>query len=367
MKRRPLIRLLLAGLATLLLAGCATGLPQNSLEPASEDARSIDGLFRLTFAIATVIFVGVQGVLIWATIRYRQRRGEERPVKQVHGNNALEIGWTIAPALILVGIALPTVRTIFDIAEKPTGALEVKVIGHQWWWEFQYPAEEVVTANELHIPVGRPVYLEMTTDDADVIHSFWVPRLSGKRDVVPGRTNFLTVEADEAGTYLGQCAEFCGLSHANMRFRVIADPSFDTWLASQRANSTIPPDLITPPPITTGAGPTTTVAAVAAAPSDPIAAGWQLFLEKGCSTCHAINGTQAKGGGVNPGPNLTHIASRSTFAGGLFERNDANLARWLKDPSAMKPMEPDNNRGMPTLGLTEDEIDTLVVFLQSLT
>jgi len=367
MKPRPIVRLLLLGLAVWLLAGCATGLPQNSLEPASQDARRIDGLFRLTFGIAAVIFVGVQGALIWAAVRYRQRRGEDRPVKQVHGNNALEIGWTIAPALILVGIALPTVGTIFDLAEKPANALEVKVIAHQWWWEFQYPTEEVVTANELHIPVGRPVYLEMTADDGDVIHSFWVPRLSGKRDVVPGRTNFLTIEADEAGTYLGQCAEFCGLSHANMRFRVIADPSFDTWLTSQRAASTIPLGVLVPPPSTTDAGPATTVVAAAVAPSDPIAAGWRLFQEKGCSTCHAINGTEAKGGGINPAPNLTHVASRSTFAGGLFERTDANLARWLKDPSAMKPMQPDQNRGMPALGLTEDEIETLVSFLQSLT
>jgi len=326
----------------LVLAACGdTELPQNSLDPASERARNIDSLFNFTLVIAGIVFVLVQGAIIYTIVKFRRKKGEEpKPVKQIHGNTRLEIAWTIAPALILAGLAVPTVQTIFENAEEPVNALEVTVTGHQWWWEYEYPGSGVVTANELHIPVNRDIDLTLLSDDTDVIHSFWVPRLSGKRDLVPGHENSLTISADETGLYFGQCAEFCGLSHANMRLRVYVheQADFDAWVAGQQAE-----------------------AAIAANPD-----GWDLFLNKGCSACHQIDGTEAAGGGLNPGPNLTHFAQRDTFAGALYDRTPENLSAWLANPSELKVMEPDLNRGMPNLGLTEDEISVLVTFLQGL-
>ena len=287
------------------------------------------------------MFVLVQGAIIYTIFKFRRKKGEEpRPVRQIHGHTKLEIAWTIAPALILAGLAVPTVQTIFEHAEEPIDALEVTVTGHQWWWEYDYPDLGVVTANELHIPVDQDIALTLTAQDGDVIHSFWVPRLSGKRDVVPGHLNTLTISADETGIFFGQCAEFCGLSHANMRLRVYVSEQaeFDAWVAGQLADAAI------------------------AENSD----GWDLFLNKGCAACHQINGTEAEGGGLNPGPNLTHFAQRDTFAGALFDRTPENLSAWLENPSELKAMEPDLNRGMPNLGLTEDEITVLVTFLQGL-
>jgi len=194
-RRRPV----LAGLAlsVLVLSACSEDLPQNSLAPASERAQNIQDLFVLTMIIATVVFVLVQGAIIYTAIKFRRKKGEEeRPVKQIHGNTKLEIAWTIAPALILAGLAVPTVQTIFENAEKPTNALEITVTGHQWWWEYEYTDLGIVTANEMHIPVGQDVFLTLQADDTDVIHSFWVPRLSGKRDVVPGHINTLTISSD---------------------------------------------------------------------------------------------------------------------------------------------------------------------------
>ena len=335
-----------AALLTLLVSACGgEDLPQNTLAPASERARNIDNLFMLTIWIAAVIFVLVQGAIIYTAIKFRRKKGEpERPVKQIHGNTKLEIAWTIAPALILAGLAVPTVQTIFENADDPVDPVNITVTGHQWWFEYEYTDLGVVTANEMHIPVDRDIFLTLTADDGDVIHSFWVPRLSGKRDLVPGHTNTLTISADEPGLYLGQCAEFCGLSHANMRLRVFAhEPAdFDAWVESQLVEVDV------------------------AATEDLRAEGWELFLSKGCSACHGINGTEAEGGGLNPGPNLTHFAQRTTFAGALYDNNTENLRDWLRNPSEMKSMEPDLNRGMPNLGLNEDEITALVAFLQGL-
>ncbi len=327
-------------LVVLLLSSCSDNLSRSTLNPVGENAQTIDDLFRLTLAIAAVFFVGVNGAVVYAAIRYRARKNDDTEPKQIHGNDTLEITWTVIPALILAVIAVPTVRTIFELAEEPPNALQVEVIGHQWWWEYRYPELGVVTANELWIPTDQPVFLSMTTDDEDVIHSFWIPNLNGKRDVVPGRVNTLTISAPEPGVYLGQCAEFCGLSHARMRMTVhAAEPAdFDAWVDQQLAPGDVDED----------------------------SAGWGLFLDKGCSACHAIGGTIAQGGGLNPGPDLTHIGSRSTFAGASFELTTENLKAWLRNPSDLKPMEPDSNRGMPNLGLNEDEIDTLVAFLQDL-
>jgi cytochrome c oxidase subunit 2 len=348
----------------LLLAGCATeGLPQSAMDPAGPVARVEDSLWNRVFPLAVGVFVLVQGLILWAVFRYRDRGGDDIP-KQVAGNTRLEVMWTLIPALILVGIAVPTVSTIFDLSSEPSeDRLDVRVVGKQYWWEFEYLDEEaqgVVTANELHIPTGRPVYLQMQSLSATqpdpgidarpefagpisngVIHSFWVPRLAGKQDVVPGHTRRMTIQADEPGTYPGQCAEFCGLSHARMRFEVIAhDPAeFEEWIAAQ--------------------------AEPADAPGDALAQeGEVLFDEATCIACHAIEGYEESTGtaaGVRIGPNLTHFASRDMFAGGVLENNEENLRAWLSNPPGTKP-----GAQMPNLGLSEGDIDALVAYLQTL-
>ena len=349
----------------LLIAGCATtGKPQSALDPAGPVARSEDQLWDLVFWIAVVVFVIVQGLILVAVFRYRDRGGDDIP-KQVAGNTRLELMWTVIPALILVGIAIPTVRTIFEVARAPGDeALDVRVVGKQYWWAFQYLGDEgqgVVTANELHIPTGRPIALDMQALSATqpdpgmeanpevgqpvsdgVIHSFWVPRLAGKQDVVPGHTRRMTIEADEPGTYPGQCAEFCGLSHARMRFEVIAhEPAeFERWLAEQ--------------------------AQPAAPASGGLAGeGQELFQSQQCITCHAIDGYEAATGvaaEVRIGPSLTHFASRRTFAGGTLEVEDPEmLAAWLRDPQQVKP-----GAQMPNLGLSPEQIEALSAYLYTL-
>ncbi len=333
-------------LPLLLLSACADA-PQDSLEPAGEWARKLDVLWDWSFGLAVLVFVVVEGILVFALIRFRNRPDNEEP-RQVHGNTPLEIGWTILPALLLAGLAVPTVATIFELAEEPADAVEVEVVGHQWWWEFNYPDLGVTTANELHIPAGDQINVHLAS--FDVIHSFWVPQLAGKVDVVPGRDNRLTMAADEPGTYLGQCAEFCGLSHANMRIRVIAHTpeGFEQWLAQQREPAAKP------------AG-------------GPELAGYDLFGSKGCVACHSIEGHEASGGAA-VGPDLTHLHDRATFAGAIFELTTENLRRWLEDPSAMKPMQPEEGIGMPAVfppgpdgqPLSEEEIDQLVAYLETL-
>lgn len=352
---RRALRVATVGAAAVLLSACAGD--QSALDPAGPFARQPDQLFRVVFWIAVGVFVLVQGLIILAVIRFRQRPDDPELPVQVHGNTKLEVAWTIIPALLLAGIAVPTVRTIFDLDRTPPGALTVEVIGHRWWWEYRYPDSGVVTANELVIPVGRPVHLRMTALEAGsaenaVIHSWWVPRLGGKKDVLPGRITTLNIQADEPGRYLGQCAEYCGLSHANMRIRVEALPEaeFERWLAEQQQPARRPE------------------------PGTLEAEGERLFFTGACIGCHAIRGVEYEADGQtrvasgNVGPDLTHLASRKEFAGAIFELNAENLARWLEDPPAMKPMHPnaDPPIGMPDLGLTADEIRALVAYLLSL-
>jgi cytochrome c oxidase subunit 2 len=258
-----------------------------------------------------------------------------------------------------VGIAVPTIAMVFDLAEEPEGAITVEVIGHRWWWEFQYPeqpefgiTERIVTANDLVIPVGVPVRLEMTAEESGgpssaVIHSFWIPALGGKRDVVPGRITTLNLEAANAGRWIGQCAEYCGLSHANMRARAeaLGESDWDAWVANQLSPAEIPADGLA-------------------------AEGAAFFTDRGgqqtCVACHAIKGLEGANGIT--GPNLTHLMSREDFAGAIFELDEEHLREWLRDPPAMKPMQPEQTPsiGMPNLNLTEAEIDALVAFLLTL-
>jgi cytochrome c oxidase subunit 2 len=216
--------------AAIGLTACSAEYPQSSLHPTADFSRDIDTLYRTIFWWALGVFVVVETALLVVVVRYRDRPGAGEP-RQIHGSTALEVAWTLAPAVVLVFIAVPTIRTIFRTdGAPPPGALEVEVVGKQWWWAFSYPEYGITTANELHVPQGRPIALTMTSDD--VIHSFWVPKLGGKRDVMPGRTTRIAFTADSVGEVYGQCAEFCGDSHANMRFRVVVDAAsdFDRWV-----------------------------------------------------------------------------------------------------------------------------------------
>ena len=314
----------------LLFSGCADNGPQDFLNyQAGPNAEKADNLWDITFLIAAVIFVIVEGLLVYALVKFRHKPGRE--AAQFHGNTKLEIVLTLVPALILMGLLIPSIVTIFDIAHKPEGSLEITVTGRQYWWQYDYDDFDFATANELHIPIDQPVHL--TFKGADVIHSYWIPRLTGTQDIVPGRENELTFSASEPGRYMGQCKEFCGLSHANMRLIVFAhEPAdFQTWVSEQQKP---------------------------AAPSSEVAAGEKLFLEGSCVNCHAIQGTDAA---ATTAPDLTHFAARTTFAGAMFETNEENLADWLRDPPAMKP-----GSFMPDYGLSEEEITQLVAYLMSL-
>ena len=330
-------------LIALVATGCSVKYPQSGLSPVGETAHEADSLWNLVFGIAVVIFFLVEGVLVFTLVKFRHR--SDRQPAQFHGNTKLEVILTIIPALILAGIGVPTVQKIFEIAEKPTGSnvIDVTVTGHQFWWRFEYPQQHIVTANELHMPTGTPVYLSLR--GADVIHSFWVPALAGTQDIIPGHVNHLMYESNKPGVYRGQCKEFCGLSHANMRIRVfVQTPSdYQAWVTQQQQPQT-------------------------AAVSGDAAAGKKLFLHGGsggsfpggpaCSGCHSVNGTSAQG---VVGPDLTHFASRTRFAGETYVNDTQNLMSWLDDPARMKP-----GVDMPKLGLSSTQIKELVAYLQSL-
>ena len=321
--------------AALALSGCGGPFPQSTLHPRSDFARATDVLFTDIFWWAAAVFVVVEALLVVALIRFRHREGRPAP-KPTHGHTLMEIAWTLAPAAILVFVAVPTVRTIFATAgEAPADAVKVEVIGHQWWWEFRYLDLGLTTANELHLPVGKPVRIAITS--ADVIHSFWIPRLGGKRDAIPGKTNYIAFRADSTGDYSGQCAEFCGASHGNMRLRVIvdSDSGFGAWAQAQLSAAATP------------------------AKGGLAQQGKTVYGRSACIGCHAIQGVSS---GVI-GPNLTHIASRTTIASGLFPNDSSHLASWIADAPALKPGAIMTRMKPP---LTDADIAALIAYLQSL-
>jgi cytochrome c oxidase subunit II len=395
-----------AFVAALVVAAisCNEAHPNSTLVPHSDLGREIDFLWDRLLLLGTIVFILVESILIYVVFRYRRRDNQGTP-PQTHGNVKLEIAWTLIPAVILVFIAVPTVRTIFITqAQAAPGSLNIEVTGHQWWWEFRYPEYGVTTANEIYLPVGRTVNFRLRS--ADVIHSFWTPQLGGKRDVVTNRTNYIwyTPDTTIAGSvWNGFCAEYCGSSHANMRFRVftVTQQQFESWVAGQKlparfgavapvapAGGPIPPPL-EGPGVSTPAGPNapsraapgaaqSSIAAAStgavqagyifpreripeyAIPHSPIppdlkftagltgnaARGKQVFSGAACIGCHSIAGNPAAMGVT--GPNLTHVGSRSTIAAGRFPNAAAYLALWIKNARKMKP-----EVIMPTLGLDE--------------
>jgi cytochrome c oxidase subunit II len=310
----------------------------NMFVPVSPPADMIRELSWLVFGISAGIFLVVTGVLVYCILRYRERPGDDREPPQVYGSNQIELAWTLVPTLIVLVLFLATARTINDLELRspPAGSLDVTLVGHQWWWEIRYPELGIVTANELHVPVSispttRPTFLRL--ESADVIHSFWVPQLAGKTDVIPNRANTMWFEPRQTGTYLGQCAEYCGTQHAHMLLRVIvhSPEDFDAWVASQKAPQVVDP---------------------------AVGEGRRVFEATACVSCHTLGGTDANG---TFGPDLTHLMSRETIGAGAATNTPDNLRRWVTDPSGIKP-----GALMPAMKLSDQKIDELTAYLVSL-
>jgi cytochrome c oxidase subunit 2 len=330
---RASIKRLAAGLLLLLIAtGCA-GSP-STFAPASTNAGLIKNLTIILFSIAATVFVVVEGVLIYTTIHYRGKDRKDFP-RQVEGNQRFEIAWTIVPAVILLAVFLVSLRTLRTLGyqpDPPANVINVRVVGHQWWWEFDYPDLNITTANELYVPVNTIVNIDV--ESVDVIHSFWAPQLGPKIDAIPGHTNKTWFEATQTGEYHGQCSEYCGAEHGKMLFDVYVDTSdqFQAWVKNQQA----------PIPQMTGQA----------------ALGEQEFMKAACVGCHTINGTAAQG---KVGPNLTHLGSRFIFAGGVGTNTYESMQAWLADPQAIKP-----GTLMPNLHLSQSQINDIVTFLVNL-
>jgi cytochrome c oxidase subunit 2 len=334
--------------SALVLSACSLigneDAPLSALDPKGPFSRREDELFWPVFWIATAVFALVQGAILVAVFLFRDREGAKE-AKQLHGSPKLEVLWTVIPALILAGIAVPTTAAVFDLTECGADAIEVDVIGHQWWFEYRYPDTGVATANVMVIPAGQEVCAKLTSDD--VIHNFWIPALNGKRYAIPGQTTELRLQADDPGEFWGHCAEFCGLSHSLMRARVQALPAaeYEAWLVAQAEPTPLP------------------------AEGTPEYDGYQVFLSRGCTQCHTVRFDDDTASNIVPddafsGPELTHFASRSVFAGATLPdegqtREDA-LKEWLSDPPSYKP-----GSFMPNLALTEQEIDDLIIWLES--
>ncbi len=332
--------ILLSGLAAVISPDIVHG-GTSIFSPDGTPARSIYGLSMLVLGITFSIFLIVASLLLYALIRYRHRVSDVHAAQepaQIYGSNQIELSWTVIPILIVVMLFLATARVIYSTehATKPTAALDVTVIGHQFWWEYRYPKLGIVTANELHIPISdpkhpTPTYLTMSS--ADTNHSFWIPRLAGKMDVIPNRVNVMWVDPNTAGLYLGQCAQYCGTQHAKMLLRVYADTpaQFATWVAHQQQ------------PV---------------AQDDRVAEGRAVFQHNACISCHTIAGTVATG---RFGPDLTHVGSRDTIASGSVPNNTANIRTFVDNPAHFKP-----GALMPPMHLNDHDLDAVTAYLTSL-
>jgi cytochrome c oxidase subunit II len=420
---RRLAKAALTVALTSLIAGCVQN-PNSVFHHRTDFNRDVGSLFELLICLGTIVFVFTEGMLLWALIKYRSRPGKPHKPDQVHGNTKLEILWTVIPAVVLAIITVPTVRTIFKTqGAARADALQVEVTGHQWWWEFRYPQYGVVTANELYLPIGRTVSFALQTHD--VIHSFWIPALGGKRDLVNNRTNHMwfTPDSTTEAAFNGFCAEYCGMSHANMRFRAytVTSEQFSSWIAHQQQPAMYmapgmpgaPPaapvpaaSKAQPKPNVAGAVPTAATAQEPAPtqagyvafamnqmpgqtiPKTPIpasisfdpalvgnpASGAMLVSTGACIGCHTVKGVPTMQ--AQTGPDLTHVGSRNTLAAGLFPNDTRHLAAWIKNARAMKPgvTMPTMGKGQydpvvkmtMTIGFTDQQIADIVAYLQSL-
>ena len=340
MTRRVLkVLVVVFGLAASCWAESSSPLsPTNVFAPASTPAHSILELSRLVLAVTATIFVIVFTLLAYAVVKFRKRTGDDgREPAQVYGSTQVEVAWTVIPILIVMVLFLATVRVIANVQNGvPKNAVQVIAVGHQFWWEYRYPGLKVVTANELHVPVSDPAHPTPTTIkllSADTDHSFWVPRLAGKTDLIPNRINTTWIEPQEAGLYLGQCAQYCGTQHAKMLLRVYVQSraDFERWIQEQSQP---------------------------AHPSGTVSEGRHIFETKGCMSCHAVAGTVAQG---RFGPDLTHLMSRETIAAGIAANTPENLRRWIQDPSTLKP-----GVLMPAMGLNDREVNAVTAYLETL-
>ena len=338
-----------AGVAVLLLRGLAAtlcfGAPANSsqissiFKPESTPADSIFRLSALVLVITGGIFCVVFSLIAYSIAKYRRRGSDDgREPPQVYGSNQVELAWTVIPILIVLVLFLATARVIHSIqdAPKPPTAIEVVAIGHQFWWEFRYPALGVVTANELHVPVSNPSHPTptfITLISADTDHSFWVPRLAGKTDLIPNRVNHMWIDPHQTGLYLGQCAQYCGTQHAKMLLRVYVDSpeQFDRWVQEEKRPAVV---------------------------HESVEEGRQVFETTACVNCHAISGTVADG---RFGPDLTHLMSRDTIASGAAPNTPEQLKLWIQNPNAIKP-----GSLMPAMQLSEKDLDALTAYLETL-
>jgi len=306
--------------------------PITSFSPASPNTQAIFNLWMIAIAIFGVIFLLVAGLIVFSLMKYRWREGEPDP-EQVPGQKTVELVWTAIPLGIVTLLFFLTVKTMGVSDPAPAPEPDLIVIGHQWWWEARYPKTGVVTANEIHIPTGKA--LSVRLDAADVLHEFWVAKLARKMTTVPGHPNYIWLEADQPGTYLGSCSEFCGTEHAWMRFTVVAQPpaEFAAWEAAQLQPSVAP--------------------ATAKAQQ-----GEQIFMQMSCVSCHSINGTAAH---ARVGPDLTHVAARGQIGAGMLDNTPDNMRLWLRNPQAVKP-----GVEMPNFEFTEDQVTALGAYLGGL-
>jgi cytochrome c oxidase subunit 2 len=409
------------------MAACGGNHPDSIFHSRTDVNRDVDHLFRLIIWLGTGVFFFVELILVWTLWKFRKRPNQPEP-EHVHGNTTLEIAWTVIPLLILIIIGIPTVRTIFKTqAAARSDALQVEVVGHQWWWEFRYPqyttqtasgrVDTLVTANELYLPLGKTVNFALKSKD--VIHSFWVPALSGKRDVMPNHTNYLwyTPDSTTMDAWNGACVEYCGTSHANMRFKAftVSQADFESWAAHQLQPGVGAPAPAAPAAVGAQPQPVGQVAAVPpggpsltpvtqagfvafpreklpaySVPQTPLPAdlafddntltsgnaenGRKLVTTGACLACHSVRGEPSMVGNI--GPNLTHIASRTTFGGGLYPTDARHLARWIKHSAKLKPgstmpsfgigeYDP-TTKGIIKIGFTDAQIADVVAYLTSL-
>jgi cytochrome c oxidase subunit II len=316
--------------------------PTSIFAPVSTPAQSIFSLSIFVLCTVAAIFIVVFALLVYAVVRFRSKQSDDRTEPaQIYGSTQVEMAWTIIPILIVIALLLASARVIASVqdAPRPPGALEVTVIGHQFWWEFRYPSLHIVTANELHVPVSDPAHPTptfLTLLSADMDHSFWVPRLAGKTDLIPNHPNHTWIDPHQPGLFLGQCAQYCGTGHAKMLLRVYVQPheEFERWVRHQQQLSE------------------------SSAPGAPSSLGQRIFESTACVNCHTISGTPAKG---TFGPDLTHLMSRATIAAGAAPNTPQMLRLWIKNPDAIKP-----GSKMPAMGLSDRDLDAVTAYLETL-